>query len=269
MRLGRSAAAAVGLAIVVQSAVTEVTYCHVRSVSRLQVFSGGQSRFSRGKLSFGSPDFAPSGQSKYDLLAGTPLEDIPFKCVHHGTPKGKQLFVKVRKKRPSLSASHRYFRPSMSPLMSQDEANVSRVQILSCTHYHHPGHHCEGLIPFYSVAGGECMHCSEGLLCCLIACVGFWSGTTRANCTLVASSTERTDIGTSNPFYLPQLCLTLDKEKAHPRLDQRNATVGWICEDNKCHPMQCHATGLLLRWKVTKARWCAALETSLLIGSGR
>ena len=153
--------------------------------------------------------------------------------------------------------------------VTKDEANVSRVRILSCTHHHHPGHNCKGLIPFSSVAGSECMHCSEGLLCCLIACVGFWSGTTRANCTLVASSTERTDIGTSNPFYLPQLCLTLDKEKAHPRLDQRNATVGWICEDNKCHPMQCHATGLLLRWKVTKARWCAALEASLLIGCGR
>lgn len=100
MRLGRSAAAAVGLAIVVQSAVTEVTYCHARSVSRLQVFSGGQSRLKKQALVWKSRLRSFRAEYKYDLLAGTPLEDIPFKCVHHGTPKGKQLSVEVRKKRP-------------------------------------------------------------------------------------------------------------------------------------------------------------------------
>ena len=71
---------------------------------------------------------------------------------------------------------------------------------------------------------------------------------------------HRADIGTSNPFYLPQLCLTLDKEKAHPRLDQRNPIVEWICEDNKCHPMQCHATGLL--------RPLESYQGTLVCGSG-
>lgn len=28
----------------------------------------------------------------------------------------------------------------------------------------------------------------------------------------------------------------------------------WVREDNKCHPLQYHATGLLRRWKVTGPR---------------